>query len=141
MTRNEVITKLKREGFAATVGRLRQALMNGYVQPLPSKTTRGAFDFQPEHLRQLRWYLVHIHPGPRPWAAPRLPIRGSSDRVHRIELTKRQRAARTQQRAARQRRLDAADRDISWLEGLVNQTTTSAPESQLQTARCRRGGQ
>ncbi len=45
MTRNEVITKLKREGYAATVGRVRQALMNGYVQPLPSKTARGAFDF------------------------------------------------------------------------------------------------
>ena len=99
MTRNEVITKLKREGYAATVGRVRQALMNGYVQPLPSKTARGAFDFQPEHLRQLRWYLVHIHPGPRPWAAPRLPIRGSSDQIHRLEPTKRQRAARAKQRA------------------------------------------
>jgi hypothetical protein len=137
MTRNEVITKLKREGYAATVGRVRQALMSGRVQPLPSKTERGAFDFQPEHLRQLRWYLVHIRPGPGPWSAPRLPIRGSSDRVHRIEPTKRQRARRANQRAARQRRLAAADRDISWLEGLMNQSTTSAPESQLQTARSR----
>ena len=137
MTRNEVITKLKAEGYAATVGRVRQALMSGYVQPLPSKAARGAFDFQPEHLRQLRWYLVHIRPGPRPCCAPRLPIRGSSDRVHRIELTKQQRAARTQQRAARQRRLDATDRDISWLEGLVNQYATSAPESQFHTARSR----
>jgi hypothetical protein len=141
MTRNEVITKLKRECYAATVGRIRQALMNGYVQPLPSKTARGAFDFQPEHLRQLRWYLVHIRPGRRPRFAPRLPIRGSSDRVHRLELAKRQRATRAKQRAARQGRLDAADRNISWLEGIVNHYAIGAPESQIQAARDSRDGE
>ncbi len=63
MTRSDVITKLKREGDAATAGRVRQALMNCYLDPMPTKAARGAYDFQPEHLRQLRWYLVHIRPG------------------------------------------------------------------------------
>ena len=48
MTRSEVITELKHEGYAATVGRVRQALLNGHVEPLPSKAARGAYDYQPE---------------------------------------------------------------------------------------------
>jgi len=86
MTRSEVISRLRREGYAATVGRVRQALGNGYMQPLPSKAARRAYDYQPEHLRQLRRYLVHVRPGPRPDAPMSLLIRGSNDRVRRLRV-------------------------------------------------------
>ena len=80
MTRNEVITKLKQEGYGATVGRLRQALMNGYMEPLPDKRARGAYDFRPQHLTQLRWYFVHVRPGPKPCRSEDLPVLGATGR-------------------------------------------------------------
>jgi len=119
MTRSDVITKLKREGYAATAGRVRQALMNCYLDPMPKKAARGAYDFQPEHLRQLRWYLVHIRPGPRPLFANRLPIRGPNDRVRRLERRKPHITARRAENLARRRRQRAADATLGWLEGIM----------------------
>jgi len=121
MTRSEVIAKLSREGYVANVGRIRQALRNGYVQPLPRRTARGAFDFQPKHLRQLRSYMVHVRPGPLPLAAVSMPIQGSNDRVRRLEREKSQLAERRAVRLEQQRQQKAADATIRWLEGIKSQ--------------------
>ena len=121
MTRGQIITKLRREGYAVTVGRVRQALKNGYVLPLPGKNTRGAYDFQPEHLRQLRWYLVHVAPGPRPLFPRSVPIRGSNDRVRRLEQKKREIDVQRAMRLDRLRRQKAAQATICWLEEIESQ--------------------
>jgi hypothetical protein len=89
MTRSQVIKKLRAEGFEATVGRIRQALENGYLQPLPKKKARGAYHFTPRHLASLRWYFVTIRPGPMGWEEE-WPIEGSSDRMHRLARKKEQ---------------------------------------------------
>ena len=115
MTRSEVITELKHEGYAATVGRVRQALLNGHVEPLPSKAARGAYDYQPEHLTQLRLYMVSVRPGPQPRSAMSLAIEGANDRVHRLEQAKRERAVSADDR----RRLEAFDEVIRQLERLI----------------------
>ncbi len=121
MTLCEVVNKLKEEGFAATVGRLRQALMNGYLRPLPEKGARGAYDFQPKHLQQLRWYLVHVRPGPRPIFPRRLPIRGPEDRVRRLARQKRIEQHKSRERLQQQRRRQDANATIEWLERLADE--------------------
>ena len=88
MTRSQVIEKLWAEGYVATVGRLRQALENGYLQPLPEKKARGAYHFTPRHLTQLRKYFVMIRPGPRPEWEEEQAITGSTDRMHRLARKK-----------------------------------------------------
>jgi hypothetical protein len=88
VTRSQVIEKLRAEGYAASVGRLRQALENGYLQPLPEKNARGAYHFTPRHLAQLRWYFVIIRPGPRPELEEEQAITGSTDRMHRLARRK-----------------------------------------------------
>ncbi len=129
MTRGEVISKLRKEGFAATVGRVRQAVMNGFVKPLPRKTARGAFNYKPRHLAQLRWYFVNIRPGPRPLSTEKLPTTGSMDRLHRLDRKRPKMKEREgSQRALRQSRKDF-DASIMWLEKTVRQLASGALET------------
>ena len=129
MTRSEVIAKLRKEGFAATVGRIRQALMNGYVRPLPRKVVRGAYNFTPRHLAQLRWYFVNIRPGPRPLSTEKLLTTCSMDRVHRLDRKRpKVREREASQRALRQSRKDF-DASILWLEKTVRQVASGALET------------
>ena len=88
MTRSEVIAKLQKQGFAASPGRVRQALQNGYLRPLPRKTARRASNYTSRHLAQLRWYFVSIRPGPSPLCAENFPIRGPHDRLRRLAKEK-----------------------------------------------------
>jgi len=88
MTRGQVVEKLRSEGFAATAGRIRQALMHGYLQPLPAKGSRGAHQFARRHLQQLRRYFVQIRPSPQPEFAEQFPICGTNDRLHRLARKK-----------------------------------------------------
>lgn len=115
MTRSQVIQKLSAEGFAITVGRVRQALINGYVRPLPKKTARGAFDYRAPHLRAIRWYLTHIRPGPRPGNFQEIQISGSADRMHRPS----HREQLQEERALRLRSRKEADAAIEWLERIA----------------------
>ncbi len=122
MTRVEVIAKLRKEGFSASAGRIRQAMMHGYIEPMPSKGPRGAYDFQPQHLRQLRRYFVRVRPGPTPVHAEELPIRGSADRVHRLAREKqRLRGRGPSERVLRRQRRREADAAIRFLEGIARQ--------------------
>ena len=126
MTRSQAIKKLRREGYAATVGRVRQAIENGYVKPLPLKVARGAYDFQPEHLKRLRWYMTHIRPGSRALRAPSLPICGVNDRMHRLKRAKVPRAESPARRSNLERRQQSVDEAIARLEGIV-----AAPDCRL----------
>ncbi len=121
MRSGEVIEKLRKEGFSASVGRLRQAMLNGHIEPLPQKGSRGSFDFQPEHLQMLRRYFVEIRPGPKPLFPVKWPIRGSHDRLHRLAKKKQQLAVRRSERAACKQRREATDETIRWVEALVDQ--------------------
>ena len=126
MTRSQVIEKLREEGFAATVGRVRQALMNGFVKPLPRKTERGAFNYKSRHLAQLRWYFVNIRPGPRPLSTEKLLTTGSMDRLHRLDRKRpKMREREASRRALRQSRKDF-DASILWLEKTVRQLASAA---------------
>ena len=120
---SQVIAKLTKEGFLPSVGRIRHALANGYLQPLPTKRSRGAYDFRPVHLRQLRAYFVDVGPGPRrPPYAEEFPIEGSADRLHRLARKKQQLKDRgPSERALRKQRRKAADAAISWLEGIARE--------------------
>ncbi len=112
MTRSEVIAKLQKEGFAATAGRIRQALRNGFVRPLPKQAARGAHDFSPRHLAQLRRYFVNVRLGPRPQWVEKIPITSAADRVHRLAREKQRLRERgppaTVLRRQRRREADAA---------------------------------
>ena len=121
MTLCEVVDKLKKEGFAATVGRLRQALMNGYLRPLPGKGARGAYDFQSKHLKQLRWYLVHVYPGRQPMFPRRLAIRGPEDRVRQLAHQKQIEQHKSRERLQQQRRRQDANATIEWLERIAGE--------------------
>lgn len=116
MTRSQLIQKLTSEGYAATVGRIRQALINGFVQPLPKKSMRGAYDFEARHISQIRWYLVHVRPGPRTQVEECLPICGAHDRIHRMLREK-------QGRADRQQRRKMAATAIGWVESYLRERT------------------
>ncbi len=129
LTRGEVIAKLRKEGFAASVGRVRQALMNGFVKPLPRKTARGAFNYKSQHIEQLREYLVRSSPGPRPLCAEKFPIKGSADRLHRLARKKqRLRDRGPSERALRQQRRRAADDAIQCLELIARQLASECVE-------------
>ena len=62
----QLINKMRKEGYHATRGRIRCALSSGFVQPKPKKAARGAYNWTPRHLGQLRWYFIHVRPGPQP---------------------------------------------------------------------------
>ena len=135
MTRGEVIAKLRKEGFAASVGRVRQALMNGFVTPLPRKTARGAFDYKPRHLAQLRWYFVSIRPGPSPLCAEKIPIRGPQDRVRRLDRQKLQLRERgPSEGVLRRRRQKAADAAILFMEDISRRLDQRAVETPPESA-------
>lgn len=122
MTRSQLIKKLRSEGFAATVGRIRQAIINGYVQPLPNKAARGAYDFETRHLRQIRWYMVHVRPGPRPQVEECLPISGAHDRMHRM-------IREEERRVDRQQRRKMAATAIGWAENYLRERSSYCPET------------
>ena len=103
--------------------------MNGYVQPLPGKTARGAYDFQPQHLRQLRDYLVHVRPGPRPQLPSKLPIEGENDRMKRLQRAKLQRDETRARAVEKRSRRQAADATIRWLEELSLKEARLSAES------------
>ena len=129
MTRSEAIARLQKQGFAASPGRVRQAVVNGFVKPLPRKTARGAFNYKPRHLAQLRWYFVNIRPGPRPLSTEKLPTTGSMDRLHRLDRKRPKMKEREgSQRALRQSRKDF-DASILWLEKTVRQLASAALEA------------
>ncbi len=128
MTRAEVVAKLRREGFAATVGRVRQALLNGYVRPLPTKGARGAFRFTAHHLRQLRWYFVNVRPGPRPQWDEKFPMTGSADRVRRLAVKKQRLQGKgLLDRALRRQRQKDTDTAIEILEQIAQQLSRQPP--------------
>lgn len=129
MMRSEAIAKLCSEGFAATVGRVRQAVMNGYVKPLPRKTARRASNYTSRHLAQLRWYFVHIRPGPRPLFPVKFPIRGPHDRVHRLATEKqRLRDRGPSGQTLRHQRRRAADDAIRSLELIARELGSECAE-------------
>ena len=128
MTRGKVIARFQKEGFAATVGRVRQALMNGFVKPLPRKTARGAFNYKSQHIEQLRWYLVSIRPGPQPLFAEKFSIRGAHDRLHRLARKKQRLQDRRLSRQALRQRRRAADDAIQCLELIARQLATECVE-------------
>ena len=129
MTLSEVITKLRREGFRASVGRIRWALRTGQVQPLPLKAARGAYDFERSHLKQLRAYFVRSSPGPSPLCAEKVPIKGSADRLHRLARKKqRLRDRGPSGQALRQQRRRAADDAIQCLELIARQLGSECVE-------------
>jgi hypothetical protein len=81
----KLINKLHKEGYHATRGRIRSAMSNGYLDPLPRKVARGAYDFSRRNLKQIRWYFVNVRPGPRPNQLSKHPVDGSHDRICRLE--------------------------------------------------------
>jgi hypothetical protein len=85
MRLSELINTMTEEGYCVTRARIRSALRGGYVRPTPTKGYRGAYDFEQQHLEQIRWYCVHIRPGPQPRQFQELPICGHSDRINRLE--------------------------------------------------------
>ena len=122
MTRSEVIAQLRREGFAASVGRIRHALRFGYLKPMPGKAARGAHHFTARHLEQLRWYFVNIRPGPQPLYAETLPIGGPQDRLHRLARKKQQLRERgPSERALRRQRRRETDAAIEALERIAGE--------------------
>ena len=84
----QVLHKLRREGFQATKGRVYGALRHGYLRPRPQKRARGAYHFTSRHLAQLRWYFVHVRPGPPPARQADFPVCGYQDRLHRLQRKK-----------------------------------------------------
>jgi len=132
MTRCEVIAQLRREGFAATVGRVRWALRTGQVEPFPVKTAKGAYAFEPSHLKQLRAYFVRSSPGPQPLFAEKFPIRGPHDRLQRL-ARKKQRLGnrRPLERAPRERRKQVADATIQFLEQIARELDSERFEGAL----------
>ena len=122
MTRGQAIKKLRREGYQATVGRVRQAVLNGHIEPLPQKGSRGSFDFQLEHLQMLRRYFVEIRPGPQPLFAEKFSIRGAHDRLHRLARKKqRLRERGPSATVLRRQRRREADAVIQWLEQVARE--------------------
>ncbi len=131
MTHSEVITKLQREGFAASVGRIRHALRFGYLEPLPKKGARGAYQFTPRHLTQLRRYFVQVRPGPRPEWEEDWPVKGSADRLNRLALKRARDVKRPgSDRAARKRQQEATDSATRMLER-ISQELNSERESEI----------
>ncbi len=129
MTRGQAIKKLRREGYRATVGRIRWALRTGQVQPLPIKAARGAYEFERSHLKQLREYFVRSSPGPEPLCAEKIPIKGPHDRLHRLARKKqRLRDRGPSERALRQQRRRAADDAIQCLELIARQLASECVE-------------
>ena len=113
----------------ATKGRLRQALQNGYLQPLPKKAG-GAHQFTSGHLRQLREYLVRVRPGPRPQWGEKIRITGAADRVHRLARKKqRLRDRGPSEKVLRGRRQKAADAAILYLEDISQRLALRALEA------------
>ena len=128
MTRGQVIKKLRREGYRATVGRVRWALRTGQVQPLPIRAARGAYDFQPMHLRQLRAYFVRVRPGPRPIIPEKFPITGPADRLHRLDRKEQSLQDRRLSRQALRQRRRAADDAIRSLELIARELGSECAE-------------
>lgn len=121
MRLSQVIAKLDAEGFVATPGRIRQAVNNGFVQPLPEKAARGAYDYQPEHLRLLRWYFVNVRPGPRPYQCEELPVKAAEDRMHLLAQKKQLLQEKARERTRRQLARLKTDAAIAEMEQIVQE--------------------
>ena len=132
MTRGQAIKKLRREGYRASVGRIRWALRTGQVEPLPIKAARGAYDFERSHLKQLRAYFVRSFPGPQPLFAEKFPIRGPNDRLHQLARKKqRLRDRGPSERALRERRKEDTDATIQLLERIARELDSECFEGAL----------